>query len=100
MVGVVLAIMLETVIGAVTVFYSLLVVSLLVPVVGGLYLRRAGSREALAAIVGGVLTLFTVRAAGPIYFPAIDPTLAGICVAATIFLGFMLARMAAGTPSS
>jgi SSS family solute:Na+ symporter len=97
MVGVVLAIMLETVIGAVTVFYSLLVVSLLVPVVGGLYLRRAGSREALAAIVGGVLTLFTVRAAGPGYFPALDPTLVGICAAATLFLGFLLARLAAGT---
>ena len=29
----------------------------------------------------------------------LDPTLAGICVAATVFLGFMLARTAAGTPS-
>jgi SSS family solute:Na+ symporter len=100
LVGVALAIMLETVIGAVTVFYSLLVVSLLVPVVGGLYLKRAGSREALAAIAGGVLTLFAVRAAGPAYLPAIDPTLAGICVAATLFLGFMLARIAAGTALS
>ena len=100
MVGVALAIVLETVIGAVTVFYSLLVVSLLVPVVGGLYLRRAGAREALGAITGGVLTLFAVRAAGPIYFPALDPTLAGICVAATVFLGFMLARTVAGTHSS
>jgi SSS family solute:Na+ symporter len=97
-IGVSLAIVLETVIGAVTVFYSLLVVSLLVPVIGGLYLKRAGSREALAAIGGGVLTLFAVRVAGPAYFPALDPTLAGICAAATLFLGFLLARLAAGRP--
>ena len=32
-----LAIVLETVIGAVTIFYSLLVVTLFVPVLGGLY---------------------------------------------------------------
>jgi hypothetical protein len=30
------------------------------------------------------------------YMPAVDPTLAGICVAATVFLGFTLARPAAG----
>ena len=91
-VGVLLAIVLQTVIGAVTVFYSLLVVTLLVPVVGGLYTTRAGTREALAAIAGGVLTLFAIRLAGSSYLPGVDPTLAGICVAATVFLGFTLAR--------
>ena len=34
---------LQTVIGALTIFYSLLVVTLFVPVLGGLYSRRAGS---------------------------------------------------------
>jgi SSS family solute:Na+ symporter len=91
-VGVLLAIVLQTVIGAVTVFYSLLVVSLLVPVVGGLYVARAGSREALAAIAAGVATLFAARLAGPSYWPSLDPTLAGICAAAAVFLGFVLAR--------
>ena len=38
-VGVLLSIWLQTVIGAITVFYSLLVVTLLVPVIGGLYVR-------------------------------------------------------------
>jgi solute:Na+ symporter, SSS family len=80
--GVVLAIWLDTVIGAVTVFYSLLVVTLLVPVLGGLFLRRPGTREALAAIVAGVATLFFGRfvLAGSIRW--IDPTLIGILAAA------------------
>ncbi|HEY6507870.1 MAG TPA: sodium:solute symporter family protein, partial [Vicinamibacterales bacterium] len=90
LVGVLLAIVLDTVIGAVTVFYSLLVVTLLVPVVGGLYTKRAGSREALAAIAGGIAVLFGMRFFGADYVPGLDPTLAGISVAATVFLGFTL----------
>jgi len=89
-VGVLLAIVLDTVIGAVTVFYSLLVVTLLVPVVGGLYTTRAGSREALAAIGCGVAVLFVMRLVGADYVPGLDPTLAGICAAATVFLAFTL----------
>jgi len=94
-VGVLLAVSLDTVIGAVTVFYSLLVVTLLVPVVGGLYVRRARSREALAAIAAGTGALFAVRLGGA-GMPWLDPTLTGICAAATVFLGFTLARTAAG----
>ena len=89
-VGVLLAIVLDTVVGAVTVFYSLLVVTLLVPVVGGLYTTRAGSREALAAIASGIAVLFGMRFFGTAYVPGLDPTLAGICAAATVFFGFML----------
>jgi SSS family solute:Na+ symporter len=83
--GVILAIGLDTVIGAVTVFYSLLVVTLLVPVLGGLFLRRPGSREALAAIAAGVTTLFVARftPAGAIRW--IDPTLTGVLAAAVAF---------------
>jgi SSS family solute:Na+ symporter len=95
-VGVLLAVTLDTVIGAVTVFYSLLVVTLLVPVLGGLYVKRAGSREALAAIAAGVGALFAIRLLGG-GIAWLDPTLAGICAAATVFLGFTLARVVAGT---
>ena len=77
-IGVLLSIWLQTVIGAMTVFYSLLVVTLFVPVIGGLYIRRAGSPEALAAIAAGVLTLLVVRfgVAGtlPVAGPGIDRT--------------------------
>jgi SSS family solute:Na+ symporter len=97
-VGVLLAIVLETVIGAVGVFYSLLVVTLFVPVVGGLYVERAGAREALAAIVVGVTTLFAVRAFGG-SSPWLDPTLVGICAAATVFFGAVVARLRLGPAS-
>jgi SSS family solute:Na+ symporter len=83
--GVVLAIFLDTVIGAVTVFYSLLVVTMLVPVLGGLYVRRAGSREALAAIATGVIALFIVRLGLAGSLPWLDPALAGIVSGAAAY---------------
>ena len=53
-VGTVLAVVLGSVIGSLTIFYSLLSVSLFVPVVGGLFWRRPGSRAALGALIAGV----------------------------------------------
>ena len=53
--GVVVAIVSQTVIDALSIFYTLLGVSLFVPVVAGLYMRRARARDALAAIAGGVV---------------------------------------------
>jgi SSS family solute:Na+ symporter len=89
-IGVLLAVWLDTVIGAVTVFYSLLVVTLLVPVLGGLFVRRAGSREAMSAIVAGVAALFVVRLGVGGRYPWLDPTLTGIVAAATAYY-FVLA---------
>jgi len=84
--GVVLAMVFETVIGALTIFYSLLVVTLFVPVMGGLYVRRAAERHALAAIAAGVITLFVlrIRLFGPIT-AGFDPTLCALGVAALAF---------------
>ena len=83
--GVLLSIYLDTVIGALTIFYSLLGVSLFVPVIGGLYSRRAGARPALAAILAGVITLLVVRFGTGGFYPWLDPTLAGLAVAALAF---------------
>jgi len=84
-IGVALAIVLQTVIGALTIFYSLLVVTLFVPVMGGIYAPRARSGAALAAIGAGVATLFAVRGlrVGGVL---LDPTLSGIAAAAAAFL--------------
>lgn len=49
-----LAMALGSVIESITIFYSLLSMSLFVPIVGGVYWARAGSRDAIAAIVVGV----------------------------------------------
>jgi solute:Na+ symporter, SSS family len=77
--GVLLSILLPTVIDALTVFYSLLTVSLLVPIIGGLLFRRLGSAEALAAILGGVVAMLAAKLAGPI--PGVpSPALSGILV--------------------
>jgi SSS family solute:Na+ symporter len=86
-IGVALAMLLDTVIGALTVFYSLLVVTLFVPVLGGLFSRRAAERDALAAIAAGVLTLLVLRI-GLFGAPAwLDPTLCGIIAAGAAFFG-------------
>jgi SSS family solute:Na+ symporter len=87
-IGVILAILLQSVIGAVSVFYQLLVVTLLVPVLGGLYTRRAQAGDALSAIAAGVATLFAVRYGGT----GLNPTLAGILAAATVFCVAMFSR--------
>ncbi|MBM3817648.1 MAG: sodium:solute symporter family protein [Acidimicrobiia bacterium] len=83
--GVLLSIYLATVIDALTIFYSLLVASLFVPFLGGLYTRRAGPAAALAAIVGGVVTLIGVRLALAERYPWVDPTLTAVIVAAAAF---------------
>jgi solute:Na+ symporter, SSS family len=81
--GVLLSVYLTTVIGALTIFYSILGVSLFVPVIGGLYTRRAGSGAAMAAIITGVAALLVVRFGFGDEYPWLDPTLTGL-VAATV----------------
>jgi SSS family solute:Na+ symporter len=58
--GMILAVQLSTIVDALRIFYSLLGATLFVPVAGALLVPRAGSREAMAAIVGGVGTLLAV----------------------------------------
>jgi len=59
--GVVLSLALPSVIGSLSIFYSLLGVSLFVPVIAGLHSKKPGVLEALAAIVGGVVLLIATR---------------------------------------
>ncbi|MBI2829164.1 MAG: sodium:solute symporter family protein [Acidobacteria bacterium] len=84
-IGIALAIVLETVIGALTIFYSLLVVTLFVPILGGLYTTRARSGEAIAAIAAGVIVMFFVRLGFVVNYRWLDPTLAGLVAASTAF---------------
>ena len=62
--GVALAVLLPSVIGALTIFYAVLSVCLFVPVVAGLTTRRPGTAEALAAIAAGTAVLLTARILG------------------------------------
>ena len=85
-IGVLLSIYMATVIGALRVFYSLLGVSMFVPILGGLASRRAGAREALTSIAVGIVVLAVVGL-GPLQgrYPWLDPTLAGIVASALAF---------------
>jgi SSS family solute:Na+ symporter len=66
----------DDVVSALSIFYTLLGVSLFVPVVAGLYLRRPRALDALAAIAGGIMAVvasqirsgtWTVGAFTPMY---------------------------------
>ena len=59
--GVLIALVSGTIIGTLSFFYAVLGVCLFVPVVGGLYLRRVGRRDALAAIIGGLIVMLAVQ---------------------------------------
>jgi SSS family solute:Na+ symporter len=85
--GVLFALQLSTVAQALGIFYSLLGVSLLVPVVGGLFTRRASTMNAMAAIIAGVVTHLTLQYAVDLApSPWADPTLLGLIAAAAAFV--------------
>ena len=91
--GVVMSVWLPTVIDGLSIFYSLLGVTLLVPVVGGLLLPKATSTEALAAVAAGVLTWLALRflITGPSW---LDPTLFGLLAATAAFCVALSSRTA------
>ena len=81
-IGTALAIVSPSVISALAIFYTLLGVSLFVPVVAGLYVKRAGTREALAAIAAGVGGMLTVQVAtGGKGYGSLTPALIGLMAA-------------------
>ena len=97
--GALLALALSTLVDALAIFYSLMSVSLFVPVVGGLVSRRAGPREALAAIGAGVGTLLFVKFVSGGLGP-FNENMLGLSAAAAAYAGgLLLRRPPAGTPA-
>jgi SSS family solute:Na+ symporter len=77
-----LAIALGSVVEALTIFYSLLTVSLFVPVVAGLFVPRSTSRGALASIGAGVAVMLLLQGAtGGAGWHMLTPALAGLLAA-------------------
>jgi SSS family solute:Na+ symporter len=98
--GVLLALVASSVIGVLKIFYSLLGVCLFVPIVGGLYVRRVGSMEAMAAIVAGTCTLLAVHlGTGGRGFGLFSPDLCGL-LASLVGAGLALAYRSFGSRSS
>ena len=81
--GVLVALKASTVIGALGIFYSLLSVCLFVPVLLGLYVAAADSRNAYAAMFFGVGVLLTVQVAtGGKGYGIWSPSLLGLITSA------------------
>ena len=79
MLGTALAVAAESIAGVLTFFYTLLTVSLFIPVIAGLYWRRAGSAEALGAMAGGVALATVVQVAtGGAGFAGMTPAMWGL----------------------
>src|SRR4029077_10646277 len=93
-VGIALAIGLGSVLKALEIFYTLLGVSLFVPILAGLYVRRAGTAEALAAIACGVSTMVAVQfGTGGRGLFGLTPALAGLTAASLGFLVVFMSRL-------
>ena len=92
--AVAIAIASPSIIGVIGLFYALLGVSLFVPIVAGLYSRRAGTPEALAAIGAGVAAMLAVQlttaGAG---VGGLSPALIGIAAAAAAFSVVLVSRI-------
>ena len=92
--GVLVAIVVaEGVIDALSVFYSVLTVSLAVPLVAGLFAPRSGPVEAISSILSGVAAMAVVHTwSGGAGFGVFTPTLVGLCAGAVAFVGAGIVR--------
>jgi SSS family solute:Na+ symporter len=96
--GLALSLVVATVLGAVTIFYQVMVVTFFVPIVGGLYVRRATARSALVSIGAGLAGLL---AAHVVITPMVrwaDPVLVGLFAAIAAFVAVLSRPPEAGCP--
>ena len=84
--GIALAIALPSVIGSLSVFYTLMSVSLFVPIVAGLYTRKPGTPAALAAMAGGMAGVAAVRLGAVPAAAWVTPYTVGLTAAAACFV--------------
>ena len=91
--GIAVAVSFGSVRAAVTVFYSILTVTLFVPVIGALATRGAGRAEGLASVVTGIAALLVVQViTGGRGYAVVSPALAGVLTSAIAFTTVRLAR--------
>ncbi|HEX7778283.1 MAG TPA: sodium:solute symporter family protein [Vicinamibacterales bacterium] len=77
----------DSVVSALTMFYSLMVVTLFAPIVGGLFFPRAGRWAALAAMIVGVGTLVATHlATGGLGYGWVTPPFLGLVASAITYL--------------
>lgn len=89
--GILFAIVLPSIISAVSIFYGLIAVCLFVPLIAGLYSHRVLSSAALTSILAAVIaTVTTIRLTHGHGLGLLSPQAIGIATAAIIMLGFRL----------
>ena len=85
--GTTLAIGLGSVVSALTIFYTLIGVSLFVPIIAGLYVRRTSAAGALATMTAGICTALAVHAAtGGRGWGLVSPAVAGLAAATGVWV--------------
>lgn len=88
--GISLAMILPSIITAVSIFYVLMAVSLFVPVMAGLYSRRVLSSAALASILAAVIATGTITFTHVQGIGFFSPQAIGIATGAIVMLGFRI----------
>jgi SSS family solute:Na+ symporter len=97
--AVIVAMQSKTVVDALGLFYTLVSVSLFVPIVAGLYLRRPRTLDALAAMAGGIMAVVAAQLwNGGQPIRVFTPAMYGLAAAAAAFalvsMGFSQRRVA------
>jgi SSS family solute:Na+ symporter len=83
--GIVLTMMHKTIIAALTTFYAILVVTLFVPILGGLYARGKGRTPGLASLAGVPVLAAVHFATGGNGYGALTPVVTGVLASAVAF---------------
>jgi len=91
--GIALAILSRSIVDTLTIFYTLLTVSLFVPILAGLYVARARTPHALAAIGAGVAGMLAVQlATAGRGWGVLTPALVGLAAAIAAFFAAFVAQ--------
>jgi SSS family solute:Na+ symporter len=96
--GIALAVVLPSIIQAVSIFYGLIAVALFVPVLAGLYLKRVLAPAALSSIVAALTaTLLAMRLTSGAGVGMLSPQGIGIATATFVMISFRLFTPATNT---
>ena len=97
--GVGVALTAAGVVSALSIFYTIMGVSLFVPIVAGLFSRRAATADALAAIVAGIAIVGGLKLwPSALSIAGVTPAMAGLAGSITAFCVVQLIRRALGGP--
>jgi SSS family solute:Na+ symporter len=98
--GVGVALAAAGVVSALSIFYTIMGVSLFVPILAGLFSRRAATADALAAIVAGIAIVGGLKLwPTALSIASVTPAMAGLAGSITAFFVVQLIRRVLGGPN-